>query len=81
MEYEYSNEFPEALIYYQKAYKVCLLHLGSDSSVSNLFLHHFEDAKQKIEKVLQFERMKPKKAKPRQASQSKLPVIKSQRKL
>ena len=45
VEYEYLNEFPESLIYYQKAYKVGLLHLGSESSVSNLFLHHFEDAK------------------------------------
>lgn len=27
------------------------MHLGGDSSVSNLFLSHFEDAKQKVEKL------------------------------
>jgi len=45
VEYEYLHEFPESLVFYQKAYKVCLLHLGSESAVSNLFLHNFEDAK------------------------------------
>lgn len=61
MEYEYLKNWSESLVCYQKAVKVCKLHLGPDSSTTIMFTQHFDDAKLKVSNL------------PKQSRQSSVP--------
>jgi len=55
-EYEFLKSYPEALVFYQKAVKLCQAHLGVFSNTTVIFQKHFEEAKRNIQRMIQNDR-------------------------